>query len=102
MSKSNRIKGVFVESLGFRVQTAASIDSLQQRQEGITERHTPKPKLGVFKVTKTQRKQLRKYAVKGNAECHPLHRQATVEERGYAKIMGLVSPVYTQPEVSRV
>lgn len=98
MSKSNRIKGAFDKVIGCRASSPERIESLALRTTGITERHAPTPRKGLPKMTKRMRKAMRSPLFKGQDEQHPLARKADVHERGYAKIMGLVSSVIHTPE----
>jgi hypothetical protein len=34
----------------------------------------------------------------GDKECHPLARKASVQERGYAKVLSLITSIFTTPE----
>lgn len=98
MSKATRIKGPFNPIMGFRTSPVGRVGSLRQRSEGITARHTPTPKTRAFKLTKTQRKELKAMAVKGNDPMHPSPRKDTRINTGTAYIMGLVSSIIHTPE----
>lgn len=89
MSKSNRVKGIWSDTLGCR--TGGSIQRthrIQKRSERVTG-FTQSPQTRVIKPTKQQRK-LDKQP-KGTDMHHPLSRKATLNERGAAFIYGLVN-----------
>ena len=98
MSKSNRIKGKYEELIGCRLITAERDKSLDQRELGLTERHVPTPRKGLPKLTKSFRKAMGKLKNKNNDPTHPLARDADAQERGAAKILGLISAAIYKPE----
>ncbi len=97
MSKANRTKGVFNQLLGCRTPSQERINSLAQREQGITERHTPTKSTRVLpKITKSQRK----FMLKSKAPVE--HHKNSKLSMGYVKVMGLVTAAITTPEVSLV
>jgi hypothetical protein len=98
MSKGNRIKGKFNEVVGARNSSMGRMEELHSRTLGLSGNHQPKSskksagELGIKTLTKRLRKQSKKFMkdLQGK-DCHPLARKASVSERGYAKIVGLVS-----------
>lgn len=101
MSKANRIKGKYDPLLNCRVTTVQRLTDLEQRKDGITERHTPKPSRKIkAKITKTMRKAMRTLSkqFKGTDSNHPLTRTADMQERGHAMYMSLISSITMKPE----
>lgn len=99
MSKGNRIKGKFNPVLNCRQASTSRYMSLEQRKEGLTERHQPvKSKRSSPKMTKTMRKMMSRITKQGNDTQHPLSRRASAHEIGAAKIMGFISSVVLTPE----
>lgn len=96
MSKSNRIKGKFSEMLGCRVSSPLRCADLESRTQPVpTESQNVSAKVT---MNKAARRSLKKMMNVGDKECHPLARKATMQERGYAKILSLASRVFTTPE----
>ena len=83
MSKSNRIKGKFVQLFGCRVQDVKRSIELESRRVGLTDAHKPvRSTTNNFKLTKTQRKAFRALAKPQHVD-HPLQHKATLMERGH-------------------
>lgn len=96
MSKSNRIKGKWNDLMGCRVASVERVHELESRTKGVPE--SRKSVQRGFKITKTQRKSAKRLLDAGDNKQHPLSRSASIKERGYAKIMSLVTQVFTTPE----